>query len=322
MGQPPAPASLLIRIDPRSREALQQQIYAGIQRAILEGVVSPGTRLPSSRELAVDLGVSRTTTLLALEQLVAEGYVTARRGSGTFVARDLPDDLRRARRPRHRRSEASAAVETGCRSWADAGSRLARWRPASALSHRNTRGGHVSRGALVAAREPTRAVGHARAARLRRGRRPSKPPRGDRQSRGRGPGDRVRGVDGRAWFPGGPKRAAGGRGPDRPGAGRRRRPRRGGGGAARGQGASHQPRNSIFSLGAPNSCRRDALLRRKRWPSAPWARHRRGPASEPTHSTRWGLSASPSAKFPLRWPPCAKPVRALSPPIPKSARRG
>src|SRR6185295_11118276 len=87
------PASLLIRLDPRQKGGLQRQIYASIQRAILDGVVGPGTRLPSSRALADDLGVSRTTTLLAVQQLQAEGYLTARRGSGTSVAEELPDDL-------------------------------------------------------------------------------------------------------------------------------------------------------------------------------------------------------------------------------------
>jgi GntR family transcriptional regulator/MocR family aminotransferase len=91
---------LLIRIDPRATGGLQQQIYAGIRRAILDGVVPPGTRLPSSRALAADLGVSRTTSLLALEQLLAEGYLTAERGSGTFVAHELPDDLPHIRRSR------------------------------------------------------------------------------------------------------------------------------------------------------------------------------------------------------------------------------
>src|SRR5262245_5530054 len=81
-----APASLLLRIDSLLREGLQQQIYGSIRRAILDGIVSPGARLPSSRALAGDLGVSRTTTLLAVQQLQAEGYLTARRGSGTSVA--------------------------------------------------------------------------------------------------------------------------------------------------------------------------------------------------------------------------------------------
>lgn len=109
--RPPGPArlaaSLLVQVDPRARDSLQHQIYVGIRRAILDAVVGPGARLPSSRALALDLGVSRTTSLLALEQLLAEGYLTARQGSGTFVATDLPDDLpqarvsRPARTPRH-----------------------------------------------------------------------------------------------------------------------------------------------------------------------------------------------------------------------------
>ncbi len=92
-------AGLLIRIDARAREGLQQQVYGAVRRAILEGTLAPGTRLPSSRTLAQDLGVSRTTTVLAFDQLLAEGYLAARRGSGTFVTRDLPDDLPRPPSP-------------------------------------------------------------------------------------------------------------------------------------------------------------------------------------------------------------------------------
>jgi len=98
---------LLIRIEPGAPGGLQQQIYGGVRRAILDGVLQPGTRVPSSRALAADLRVSRTTSLLALEQLMAEGYLTARPGSGTFVALELPDDLpgacgfRPSRTPRH-----------------------------------------------------------------------------------------------------------------------------------------------------------------------------------------------------------------------------
>src|SRR5687767_14034052 len=87
---------LLVRLDPRSREPLQAQLYASIRRAILDGIVVPGTRLPSSRALAADLGISRTTVLLAFDQLAAEGYLTARSGAGTFVTRELPDTPLRA----------------------------------------------------------------------------------------------------------------------------------------------------------------------------------------------------------------------------------
>lgn len=86
-------ANLLIRVDGHLAGTLQQQLYREIRRAILGGVLTPGTRLPSSRALADDAGVSRTTVVLAMEQLTAEGYLAARRGAGTFVADDLPDDL-------------------------------------------------------------------------------------------------------------------------------------------------------------------------------------------------------------------------------------
>src|SRR5689334_17391391 len=87
-----AAGPLFVGIDPHSREPLQVQLYQRIRRAILDGIIAPGARLPSSRALAADLGVSRTTTVLAYDQLLAEGYLTARTGSGTFVTQDLPDD--------------------------------------------------------------------------------------------------------------------------------------------------------------------------------------------------------------------------------------
>jgi GntR family transcriptional regulator / MocR family aminotransferase len=65
---------------------LQEQVYRAIRGAILSGRLAPGVKLPSTRALAGALAVSRTTTQLAYEQLLAEGYLTARIGSGTFVA--------------------------------------------------------------------------------------------------------------------------------------------------------------------------------------------------------------------------------------------
>jgi GntR family transcriptional regulator/MocR family aminotransferase len=95
-----ASAALLVRIDARAPEGLQRQVYGAVRQAILDGTLAPGTRLPSSRTLAQDLRVSRTTTLLAYEQLLAEGYLCARHGSGTFVAEELPDDLPQRGAPR------------------------------------------------------------------------------------------------------------------------------------------------------------------------------------------------------------------------------
>jgi GntR family transcriptional regulator / MocR family aminotransferase len=85
-------ASLPIFIEGRGGRTLQEQIYRCIRQSIIDGLVGADRRLPSTRVLAADLGVSRTTALLAVEQLRAEGYVVARRGSGTYIAPKLPAD--------------------------------------------------------------------------------------------------------------------------------------------------------------------------------------------------------------------------------------
>jgi GntR family transcriptional regulator / MocR family aminotransferase len=69
-----------------SKEPLSRQIYLWFRRAILRRVMVSGERLPSSRELAEQLHVSRTVVVLAYEQLLAEGFVAGRAGSGTYVA--------------------------------------------------------------------------------------------------------------------------------------------------------------------------------------------------------------------------------------------
>ncbi|MFE2755176.1 PLP-dependent aminotransferase family protein [Actinosynnema sp. NPDC059335] len=61
-------------------------VESGLRRAVRDGRLAPGTRLPSSRDLAAQLGVARGTVTSAYAQLVGEGYLTARRGSGTTVA--------------------------------------------------------------------------------------------------------------------------------------------------------------------------------------------------------------------------------------------
>ena len=62
------------------------QVYAGLRKAILSGAFKSGERLPSTRELAQQLGVSRTVVLLAYDQLLAEGFAAGRPGSGTYVS--------------------------------------------------------------------------------------------------------------------------------------------------------------------------------------------------------------------------------------------
>ncbi len=81
-----------VSLDPSSGAPYYRQLYDGMRRAILSGLLSSGTRLPSTRTLATELGVSRTTVVTAFEGLLAEGYLEGKVGSGTFVANSLPDD--------------------------------------------------------------------------------------------------------------------------------------------------------------------------------------------------------------------------------------
>ena len=80
-------------LDRASSIPLRHQIYEEWRRGILAGRFSPGDKVPSTRDLAAALGVSRSTVSDAWEQLIAEGYLEAARGSGTFVCRVLPDKL-------------------------------------------------------------------------------------------------------------------------------------------------------------------------------------------------------------------------------------
>jgi GntR family transcriptional regulator / MocR family aminotransferase len=68
-----------------TRMANHRRVYETIRRAITEQILPSGSRLPSTRSLATDLNVSRNTILAAFDQLLDEGYVAARTGSGTYV---------------------------------------------------------------------------------------------------------------------------------------------------------------------------------------------------------------------------------------------
>lgn len=72
---------------------LYQQLYDHLQAAILSGQLKEGLKLPSTRGLADELGISRNTVLTAYDELMAEGYLESVEGSGTFVAPVLPDLL-------------------------------------------------------------------------------------------------------------------------------------------------------------------------------------------------------------------------------------
>ena len=79
-----APELLLPHWDPAAPR--RAQLEAGLRESIRAGRLRPGVRLPSSRALGAELGVSRRLVVEAYTQLAAEGYLVADRGSGTRVA--------------------------------------------------------------------------------------------------------------------------------------------------------------------------------------------------------------------------------------------
>ncbi|MEP7000806.1 MAG: PLP-dependent aminotransferase family protein [bacterium] len=85
-----------VPIDRAAGVPLHQQIYDGVRHAILSGSLRPGQRLPSTRTLATELKVSRLPVLTAYDQLLHEGYLDGRVGSGTFVSAAMPDDVMRS----------------------------------------------------------------------------------------------------------------------------------------------------------------------------------------------------------------------------------
>src|ERR1700751_4487041 len=91
----------MIRLDRTATEPLHEQLYRQIRNELKSGAFTDAaSRLPSSRALAVDLGISRFTVNLAFSKLITEGYQCPRTGSGTFVAHPLPEVYLSARKPR------------------------------------------------------------------------------------------------------------------------------------------------------------------------------------------------------------------------------
>jgi GntR family transcriptional regulator/MocR family aminotransferase len=90
----------MIRLDRTVAEPLHLQLYRQIRDELISGSFSDtSSRLPSSRALAADLGISRLTVNLAFSKLHAEGYLRSRIGSGTFVADSLPETFLSPRKP-------------------------------------------------------------------------------------------------------------------------------------------------------------------------------------------------------------------------------
>ena len=85
-----------IAIDRTASTPLSEQISAEMRRRISQGELAVGLKLPASRQFAKDLGVARATVVMVYEQLVAEGYLTSKRGAGTYVCA-APTGLRSPR---------------------------------------------------------------------------------------------------------------------------------------------------------------------------------------------------------------------------------
>ncbi|MGB0722741.1 MAG: PLP-dependent aminotransferase family protein [Gammaproteobacteria bacterium] len=87
---------------------LAQALYEALRAAVVSGDIAAGQRLPASRSLARELGLSRSTVVTAYEQLAAEGFVEGRRGAGVFVCAigevEVPDGAASLSAPRQERA--------------------------------------------------------------------------------------------------------------------------------------------------------------------------------------------------------------------------
>ena len=87
---PPAGAALWVpQLDRTSKVPVYRQLSAALRQAVAVGSLRAGARLPSTRSLAAQLGVARSTVATVFEQIAAERYIESRQGSGFFVAPPL-----------------------------------------------------------------------------------------------------------------------------------------------------------------------------------------------------------------------------------------
>ncbi len=82
-----------VSLERSTDEPISAQLFTRLRELVISGQLEPGARLPSTRGLANDLSVSRTTVAMAYDQLKSEGYLVGLEKSGTFVAKVLPDTL-------------------------------------------------------------------------------------------------------------------------------------------------------------------------------------------------------------------------------------
>jgi GntR family transcriptional regulator / MocR family aminotransferase len=111
MRKTPTGISPIIAIDRRAPKALHRQVYDAYRAGIVNRTLRAGQRVPSTRVLALELGISRIPILTAYSQLVAEGYFESRVGAGTVVSRSFPDQITSP----EPRGQQSTKVQAGAR---------------------------------------------------------------------------------------------------------------------------------------------------------------------------------------------------------------
>jgi len=104
-----------ITLDRRRECPIYRQLYDWFRSAITEGRMRPGQRVPSTRCTAADLQISRISVFNAYEQLQSEGYLETFAGSGTCVARTIPDDTFGSVQPRGRKGSEGVIAGSGPR---------------------------------------------------------------------------------------------------------------------------------------------------------------------------------------------------------------
>ena len=83
----------LIRLDRSGGATRQRQLTDQLRRAVIDGAIEPGARLPSVREISAGLDVSRSTVVRCFEELASQGYIVTSIGSGTSVCNKLPGEI-------------------------------------------------------------------------------------------------------------------------------------------------------------------------------------------------------------------------------------
>lgn len=102
-----------IKLHKKSEVPLYTQVYGIFRELILNKRLRPGDRLPATRNLASELGVSRVIITQGFEQLILEGYLVGKTGSGTYVAEIIPDSLTLTQNTTSQKSPARQHIVNG-----------------------------------------------------------------------------------------------------------------------------------------------------------------------------------------------------------------